>query len=122
MRRRAPNALFAFARNDFSGSYQGHLHRESDHSVEELTFNIVDGENFSMQAVAAGGAMWCDYVAPFSQAGHLRVMNGTYSCSNGARGSFSMTNAIVSFHGFTARMVRDGVNVGNLEGARREEN
>jgi hypothetical protein len=109
---------FAFRKNDFSGTYSGHLQSERDDTAEDMTFTIADGATFTMQAAGASGTT-CTYSAPAAQQGHMRIMNGTYSCSGGASGTFSMSNALVSFHGFTARLRRDGFVVGNLEGARR---
>ena len=109
---------FAFRKNDFSGSYAGHVQSERDNTVEDMMFTIGDGASFTMQAAGASGAT-CTYSAPGAQQGNMRIMNGTYTCTSGASGTFSLSQALVSFHGFTARLTRDGFVVGNVEGARR---
>jgi hypothetical protein len=69
-----------------------------------------------MQTSAAGDT--CSYFAPVSQVGHLRLMQGTYSCTSGHSGNFTMSNAIVSAAGFTARMRIDPDFIGRMEGVR----
>ena len=79
-----------------------------------------NGPDFVMHTSAASGT--CDYTAPAQQYGDLRIMNGTYACSNGGRGNFSMTNATVSFNGFTAHFSGNGIVSGHMEGVRVETN
>jgi len=70
-----------------------------------------------------GGLGTCNFVAPFSQAGMQRAMDGTFSCSGGRTGSFSMRNATVSAQGFTARIDAPALSAdlvgGHIAGVRR---
>jgi hypothetical protein len=51
--------------------------------------------------------------------GHIRIMKGTFSCTSGRSGNFTMSNATVSAHGFTARLQMDPSFSGRMEGVRR---
>jgi hypothetical protein len=77
------------------------------------------GSNFVMQTSGNG---ICNYVAPLAQWGRLRIMSGTFSCNDGRSGPFTMSNAEVSFSGFTARFQGNGIVSGHIEGVRREAN
>ena len=89
---------FAFRKQDFSGSYLGSY----DHD-RQAVITIDDSGDFRMQLVDRFGGMGtCTFVAPFAQAGSLRLMSGSYTCGT-RTGSFVMQHATVSAHGFTAR-------------------
>ena len=113
---------FAFRKQSFSGAYLGMWGHDRPAAI-----TIDDsGANFQMRMVdEIGGFGTCDFVAPFSQAGSLRTMSGSYACLGGATGTFTLQNATVSAHGFTARFdspaygFRSIVN-GRISGARRD--
>ena len=109
---------FAFRKNDFTGTYSGHLAADNDAGHESASININDGGgNFIMQTVTAATGT-CSYVAPVSQIGHIRIMSGTFSCTSGRSGNFTLSNATVSASGFTARLQMDPSFSGRMEGAR----
>ena len=111
---------YTFRKEDFSGAYTGSYAHD-----RQATFTIDDsGTNFQMQMVDRfGGLGTCNFVAPFSQAGLQRAMDGTFSCSGGRTGSFSMRNATVSAQGFTARIDAPALSAdlvgGHIAGVRR---
>lgn len=117
---------FAFRKQDFSGTYFGSYAHD-----RQATITIDDrGPDFRMQVVDHyGGYGTCDFVAPYSQAGSLRTMSGTFTCAgpSAVSGTFVMRHATVSFNGFTARFdsplygFRTIVD-GHLAGVRREAN
>jgi hypothetical protein len=110
---------YAFRKNDFTGTYSGHFAADNDAGRETAQVNIDDrGDNFLMQTVTASNGT-CSYVAPTLQNGHIRIMKGTFSCTSGRSGSFTMTNATVSASGFTARLQMDPSFSGRMEGVRR---
>lgn len=91
---------FAFRKQLFSGRYAGsYAHdRQAEITIDD------DGADFRMQLVDRYGGMGtCNFVAPDSQVGSLRIMDGTFSCIGGTTGTFTMREATVSSHGFTAR-------------------
>jgi hypothetical protein len=111
-------ARFAFRKNNFSGTYLGHLVADNNAGHESATVNIDDsGSNFLMQTVTASSGT-CSYIAPVSQMGHIRLMSGTFSCTSGRSGNFTMSNAEVSADGFTARLQMDPSFSGRMEGVR----
>jgi hypothetical protein len=116
---------FAFDKNGLSGTYWGHLVADASDPdpshVEMMRIRIDDlgfGPAFQMHTTAASGT--CDYTAPFQQHGGLRIVNGTYTCSNGRSGAFSMTNATVSWGAFAPHFSGNGISSGHMEGARIE--
>jgi hypothetical protein len=116
---------FAFRKNSFTGTYFGHQVADPSDphpaSVESMVVVIDDnGPDFVMHTSAASGT--CDYTASASQNGDLRIMSGTFTCSNGRSGPFTMSDATVSFHGFTAHFQGNGIVSGHMEGVRREAN
>jgi hypothetical protein len=109
---------YAFRKNDFTGTYSGHFAADNDAGHESVSITIDDhGENFLMQTVTAANGT-CSYAAPLSQNGHIRTMKGTFSCTSGRSGNFTMTNATVSASGFTARLQMDPSFSGRMEGVR----
>ncbi|HUQ27078.1 MAG TPA: hypothetical protein VM051_00705 [Usitatibacter sp.] len=111
-------ARFTFRKNNFSGAYLGHLAADNSSGYESATINIDDsGSNFIMQSVTAGSGT-CSYLAPMSQMGHIRLMSGTFSCTSGRSGNFTMSNATISDNGFTARLQMDPSFSGRMEGVR----
>jgi hypothetical protein len=56
------------------------------------------------------------------QAGEQRRMSGNYTCSTGRAGTFTLSNAMVTWDGFTASFDGNGWTGGHIEGARREKN
>jgi hypothetical protein len=108
---------FAFRKQGFSGTYAAHLSADNSGGDQPIdTVTIDDNENFVMQTITNG--VTCSYLAPVFQTGHLRVMQGTYTCTNARSGNFTMSNAIVSANGFTARMRIDPGFSGRMEGVR----
>lgn len=96
-----PLQRYTFRKNDFSGSYIGAWAHD-----RQATFTIDDsGSDFRMQMVDRfGGKGTCDFVAPLSQSGSLRTMSGTFTCTGGQAGAFTMRDATVSANGFVARL------------------
>jgi len=110
---------YTFRKNEFTGTYSGHFAADNDAGHESASINIDDrGDSFIMQTVTAANGT-CSYVAPGLQMGHIRIMKGTFSCTSGRSGNFTMSNATVSAHGFTARLQMDPSFSGRMEGVRR---
>lgn len=122
---------FTFAKSDVSGSYIGHTIADNADAPAGLTYNAVlidinDGDGgFTMSmrpAPTASNVETCNFAAPpASQRGEYRSVSGTYTCSGGGSGAFSMDNLFPSFDGFTASFTGRGV-IGHIEGARRNRN
>src|SRR5262249_17391679 len=56
------------------------------------------------EAVAGGGT--CSYSGTYSQAGHMgTIQGGTYSCSNGVRGTFTAFELETNISGVTGRFI-----------------
>ena len=51
----------------------------------------------------SGGS--CNYVANYSQAGHMGTMQGTFSCTNGVAGTFTAFEMEKNLSGMTGRFV-----------------
>jgi hypothetical protein len=115
---------FAFRKNTFTGTYVGH--RTSPAGVfDAIAISINDeGDTFAMDTtdIAGGFEGSCHYVAPVEQVGEQRRMAGTYSCSTGRKGNFSLSNAMVTWDGFTLLFDGNDYTNGRIEGVRREKN
>lgn len=120
---RKPLDRLAFRRNDPSGSYVGHIHPTgNDRGIPTgpMTMTITEGggaTTFNMQS----GTRSCTFTAPLNpnaQYGHLLLMVGTVTCSNGTNANFWFDDFDVSFSGFTARLTVDGYPVGTVAGVR----
>jgi hypothetical protein len=115
---------FAFRRNDPSGSYVGHIFSTvNDRGIPTgpMTMAIADsagGTTVNMQS-AAGPS--CTFSVPFNakaQYGHLLLLAGTVTCSNGTNASFWFADFNVTFSGFTATLTVSGYPVGTVAGVR----
>jgi hypothetical protein len=74
---------FTFRKNDFTGSYLSHFAADTG-AAESLTATVDDGgSSFLMQTTGSVDAPG-SFSAPVTQMGHLRIMNGTFSCTSGA--------------------------------------
>jgi hypothetical protein len=115
---------FAFRKNVFTGTYVGH--RLSPYGVfDAIAISINDdGDTFVMDTTDTAGGFEgsCHYVAAMDQAGEQRRMSGNYTCSTGRAGTFTLSNAMVTWDGFTASFDGNGWTGGHIEGARREKN
>jgi hypothetical protein len=113
---------FAFAKESLAGSYVGHIAPSSlTLSPQPLTMTIDDSNGFVMDTRSPDGTT-CHYVAPTDQSGVMRRMSGTVSCSNGANGSFTMDQVVVSWNGFTGSFTGNGIEVAYIEGVRTQVN
>jgi hypothetical protein len=93
-----PLQRFGFRKQDFSGSYLGSYAHDRQ---AQITIDDSGSEFRMLLQDEYGGLGACNFAAPFSQAGSLREMNGTFACGS-RTGTFSMRNATVSAQGFTA--------------------
>ena len=108
---------FTFRKNDFTGTYMSHFAADNG-TAESLGATIDDsGSNFLMQTTGSVDGT-CSFSAPLSQMGHLRIMNGTFSCTSGRSGNFVMSDATVAASGFTAKLRMDPAFSGRMEGVR----
>ena len=108
-----------YQRGDPVGQVAGDLISGKVHNLrKDVHLGGIFGPAFEMHTAAASGT--CDYSAPFQQHGGLRIVNGTFTCSNGRSGAFSMTNATVSWGAFAAHFSGNGITSGHMEGARIE--
>ncbi|HET9576386.1 MAG TPA: hypothetical protein VFP44_01085, partial [Usitatibacter sp.] len=126
---------FAFRKNDVSGRYVGHLQATAEDpggtSDDPVEITIDDNANgFTMQTVGLS-APSCTYSAPpAQQLGAQRFVSGTFSCNSGRTGTFEMQDVLVTFDGFTSRILHHnatapqgaGITIGHMEGARRDAN
>jgi hypothetical protein len=116
---------FAFRQVNLTGSYYGHqvaVSRDAGGGGSEaMTIEIDDGfTSTRIRTSAASGS--CVYDAPVAQFGAQRILIGTYSCTNGRSGPFTMSNVLVAWDGFTASFQGNGIANGHMEGVRRERN
>jgi hypothetical protein len=117
---------FAFRKNNLTGTYLGHqVQGFPDPAVparsEAMTITIDDDfPTTRITTQAASGS--CTYTAPLAQLGELRILSGTFSCTNGRSGPFTLSNVMVTWDGFTASLDGNGYNSGHMEGVRREKN
>jgi hypothetical protein len=122
---------FIFRKNDLTGSYLGHTVANNADAPAGLTYNAVfidinDGDaGFSMSmrpAPTASNVETCNFNGPPAlQVGEYRSVAGTYTCSGGGSGTFSMENLFAAFDGFTGSFTGRGV-IGHIEGVRRNRN
>ena len=97
---------------NFSGNYYGGViydltqcaNPANNGHVEELgVLNINHtGGTITMATQTTGSS--CNFVASYSQAGHMGTMQGSYSCSNGVNGSFTAFEMEKSPSGMTGRV------------------
>lgn len=112
---------YTFRKENLSGSYFGSY----AHDRQALIAIDDDGTDFRMQlADLVGGSGTCNFAAPFVQWGSVRMLSGSFSCTGGESGSFSMPYATVSAHGFTSRFDAASFNFrpivnGHVAGVRR---
>lgn len=126
---------FAFRKNDLTGHYVGHLAGTSEdpggasHDTVDITIND-DASGFTMQTIGHA-APSCNYSAPpAQQLGAQRFVSGSFSCNSGRTGTFEMQDVLVTFDGFTSRILHHnstapqgaGITIGHMEGARRDAN
>ena len=98
---------FALRMNDLSGNYQGHvvtLMSGGSTASLPMTLNINDnGTNVTISSVMTGNT--CTYTGSRSQYGQRVGIAGTWTCNgNGSSGSFTISDAEVTWSGFTAAM------------------
>jgi hypothetical protein len=119
---------FAFRNNDLSGSYIGHTAATNADAPASLTRNPITitindgGGSFLMTTDRAptGSAPTgsCTFTGPpATQFGAQKFVGGTFSCTGGQSGTFTMENLFVTSDGFTGTFEGLGV-VGHIEGVR----
>jgi hypothetical protein len=100
------------ANDDFSGHYGGGFHSvitscinpAQDGTVEKIgVFDITQsGQSFKLQSTPATGAS-CSYPGTLVQFGQMGDVSGTYSCTDGATGTFFLYEIQVNVTGVTGR-------------------
>jgi len=116
---------YAFQKNDLSGTYVGHISpplvggigapaQAVDITIDDSTATTV------IDMKSSRGT--CRYTAPVVQTGELRQLDGTFSCSDGRGGSFSMRDVLPAWHGFLGSFEDDSVRSGHIEGVRTQVN
>jgi len=66
------------------------------------------------ESVVGGGS--CTYSGTLSQAGHMGTIQGTYSCSNGAHGTFTAFELEVNISGLTGRFTANNQYCPTIQG------
>jgi hypothetical protein len=90
---------FSFVAMGLTGNYTGYV------GATATNFGVVlNNGSFSMTTITPAGS--CNYSGRQEPDGSLFHVEGTYACSNGDSGSFTMTNVDVTRHGFTATSSR----------------
>ena len=106
--------------DDYNGTYVGAVHQTSASCVglangtsESFAgLSIVQtGTNVALSYAVLGGGQ-CSFVGQFAQDGQFGRMTGTYSCSSGEGGNFSMFEMNVGFNVLTARYSAASTNLG----------
>lgn len=99
--------------NDISGSYIGATigtysscnPASANGYREESALVTVTQNSTSATIQAVGPTSTCTYSGPYTQEGRMGSMNGTFSCSNGAAGTFTASEIEVNGATFSARAV-----------------
>jgi hypothetical protein len=73
------------------------------------------GSTVSISESVVGGGT-CNYGGTFSQAGHVGMIQGNYTCSNGVRGTFAAFEIEVNISGLTGRFVAQNQYCSNIQG------
>jgi hypothetical protein len=98
--------------DNWSGTYPGSLYQantgctapEKNVTSEESTNIVIARSNFAATlSIASQSLGSCTYTGTFSQAGHLGRVTGTYSCSGGDIGTFTLFEAVSGWFYLTAR-------------------
>jgi hypothetical protein len=98
----------------FSGAYTGTLSQQGsglppcnparDTSGAPAAFQVTQN-SAAMTVVAQTSADTCTFSGTYSQAGHFGRNAGTYNCTSGDSGTFTIFEMAVSFYDFRARTV-----------------
>ena len=102
--------VFAFAlrQESLTGTYTGRYYHFATKTDEILSISITDDTNFLMRTTHQDTGRVCTYTSqPRGQFGHRVVAAGSYECTNGKRGTWSLDEAEVSAEGFTALLNMD---------------
>ena len=106
--------------DNFSGVYRGATHEEVTACINP-TFNGTSEQNttlnFSQSGTAATvtgtfGNGFCTYNGTFSQAGQMGQIDGSFSCTGGDFGNFTIYEMQVNTSGVTARLTSDSTPLG----------
>jgi len=106
-----------FIGNNLSGLYMGGLTAQGTSCAapnpngpilvfNELTVTQTSGNQVSMPVVfftGNGQAATCTFSGVYTQNGKLGTINGTWSCTTGNAGAFTITQIIMSLHGWSGR-------------------
>lgn len=94
--------------NNISGTYLGatigtYSGCVSNGYLEEPAEVTITATSSSMTIRSVSSSGTCTYTGTYSQAGRMGSGNGTYSCTNGARGSYRVYELEANISGLTAR-------------------
>jgi hypothetical protein len=97
---------FAFRTNDLSGKYEGHIVSSTGSSSAAVAppAAITITDDCTTVTIHANSARDCTYTGPRGQSGQRVFVSGTYTCTDGTGGTFAISDAEVSYRGFTAAM------------------
>jgi hypothetical protein len=108
---------FSFVAPGLSGSYTGYRGYRDARPVD-LNMNVaLNNGSFGMSTTDAVGVS-CTYSGRQAPDGSLFRVDGSYSCTDGPSGTFSMANVDVTRHGFTAALSQSGMTLTTLVGQR----
>lgn len=100
---------FSFVPMGLSGSYSGYLGSQSGPLVQVTNADVtLAGGSFSMRMTSAA-AVTCNYAGQQAANGSLFHVGGSYSCSDGASGEFTLRDVDVTRNGFTAKFFARGM-------------
>jgi hypothetical protein len=92
---------FSFVAMGLTGTYVGYTQLPGAAKVD-TTFNVsLSGGSFSMSTTATSAS--CNYSGTQEPSGSLFAVEGTYTCSDGRAGNFTLAQVDVTRHGFTAQ-------------------
>jgi hypothetical protein len=107
------------ANENYAGHYAGGVHQDVtgcsnaafNGTYESIgTLNITqNGQAVNIQSFTSGGAS-CSYPGALTQFGQMGAINGSYACSDGEAGTFSLFEMQVTLVGFTGRFTANSSN------------
>jgi hypothetical protein len=109
---------YALQRNSLAGNYNGHIVSIAPAAPPEAVALAINdaGSSVTMDTTSSRGT--CRYTSPVMQTGELRQLSGTFTCSDGRSGSFSMRDVIVQWDGFVGSFTGGAIASGKIEGVR----
>ena len=115
---------FSFRRTHLSGLYEGYIYQAAGGTGGEvnrtdLTLQVQDGGTTFLMRTSSDSDAPCDFTGTPSFDGQYETVGGSFQCSGGRTGQWSMT-VDPTTEGFTGTFAGDGVTAGRIAAARSE--